>query len=67
MQKIFGLCKELEVTLTTAGATFPYYKDPKDQNIRIAPTYPTLKELTKTLDLFCLSVKIASLEKLMKN
>lgn len=65
-KRIFSLCEDLGVTLTTAGATFPYYKDPKNQNIRIAPTYPTLEELAKALDVFCLSVKIASLEKLMK-
>jgi len=51
--------------LTGAGATFPYGKDPKDSNIRIAPTFPTQEELEAAADLFVLCVKLVSVEKLL--
>ncbi len=61
-KRIFTLCKEAGVTLTKAGATFPYGVDPEDSNIRIAPTYPPLDELRQALELFCTCVKLAALE-----
>ena len=60
------LCREAGVTLTNAGATFPYGKDPKDTNIRIAPTYPELDELDKALDIFLVAYKVAACEALLK-
>lgn len=59
-------CREAGVTLTGAGATFPYGKDPKDSNIRIAPTYPAPDELAQATDLFVLCVKLVSVEKLLE-
>ncbi len=64
---IVGKCKEAGVIMTKAGATFPYGKDPKDSNIRIAPTYPTLEELKEAAQLFTLCVKLVSVEKLLES
>lgn len=62
---IVAKCKEAGVVLTDAGATFPYGKDPKDSNIRIAPTFPNSEELAAATDLFVLCVKLVSVEKLL--
>lgn len=59
-------CKEAGVVLTNAGATFPYGKDPKDSNIRIAPSYPTPEEMAQAANLFVLCVKLVSVEKLLE-
>lgn len=58
-------CKEAGVTLTEAGATFPYGKDPSDKNIRIAPSYPTPEEMAAATDLFVLCVKLVSVKKVL--
>lgn len=58
------LCKEAGVTLTGAGATYPYGKDPEDKNIRIAPTFPSRDELCKAVEILCLCVEISAVEKL---
>ncbi len=59
-------CKGAGVVLTGAGATFPYGKDPKDSNIRIAPSFPTPEEMAQAADLFVLCVKLVSVEKLLE-
>ena len=64
---IVAKCKEAGVKLTGAGATFPYGKDPKDSNIRIAPSFPTPEEMKQAADLFVLFVKLVSVEKLLEN
>jgi len=61
---VVRMASEAGVTLTGAGATYPYGKDPNDKNIRIAPTYPSLAELEKAMDILCLCVQLASIEKL---
>ena len=60
-------CKEAGAVLTGAGATYPYGKDPKDANIRIAPSYPSPDELKKAAELFTLCVKLVSVEKLLND
>lgn len=65
-KKIVEKCKEAGVVLTGAGATYPYKKDPKDSNIRLASSFPTPEELAMATDLFVLCVKIVSVEKLLK-
>ena len=64
-KRIVQLCSEAGVTLTGAGATFPYGIDPDDKNIRIAPTFPPVDELKKAMELFVICVKLASAEKLL--
>ncbi len=64
-KRTVALCKEAGVTLTGAGATFPYGKDPDDKNIRIAPTFPSRDELCKAVEILCLCVEIAAIEKIL--
>ncbi len=63
---IVARCKEAGVILTSAGATFPYGRDPRDSNIRIAPSFPTPEEMAMATDLFVLCVKLVSVEKLLE-
>ena len=63
-KRVAQLCKEAGVTLTPAGATFPYNDDPEDKNLRIAPSYPTVNEVEKAMGVVCLCVKLAAAEKL---
>ena len=62
---IVAKCKEAGAVLTGAGATYPYGNDPKDSNIRIAPSFPTPEEMAMTTDLFVLCVKLVSIEKIL--
>ena len=64
-KRIVQLCSEAGVTLTGAGATFPYGVDPDDKNIRLAPTYPPIEDLQKAMELFVICVKLVSAEKLL--
>ena len=65
-KEIVGMCKEAGVTLTGAGSAYPYKKDPKDSNIRIAPTFPTLENLIQAAGIFTLCVRLASVNKLIE-
>lgn len=62
-KRVYTLCKEAGLVLTNVGATFPYGVDPKDSNLRIAPTFPTNEDLQKACDVLCLCVKLAAVEK----
>ncbi len=63
---IVGMCKDLGVIMTGAGATYPYGKDPLDSNIRIAPSFPTPEEMEEAAKVFVLCVKLASVNKLLE-
>ena len=62
-RRVYGLCKDAGVTLTSVGATFPYGVDPHDENLRIAPTYPSDEDITLAMDILVLCVRIAAVEK----
>ena len=62
-KRVYELMKSAGVTMTAAGATFPNNTDPRDRNLRIAPTYPGNGELRQATDILCLCAKIAAAEK----
>lgn len=64
-KRTFELCKEAGLTLTAVGAPFPYKNDPRDRNLRIAPSYPDNAELEKACELLCTCVQYAVLEKMI--
>ncbi|MBQ9839168.1 MAG: aminotransferase class I/II-fold pyridoxal phosphate-dependent enzyme [Oscillospiraceae bacterium] len=64
-KRTLELCKQAGVTMTAAGATFPYGLDPNDSNIRIAPSLPPLEELEKAMEVFCTCLKLSALEKML--
>ena len=66
-KRALQLVKEAGVTMTPAGATYPYGQDPFDSNIRIAPTLPPVEELNAALEVLCLCLRLAALEQLLKN
>ena len=66
-KSIVAKCKEAGVTMTGAGAPFPYKKDPKDNTIRIAPTFPSLEELTKAAEVFVVCVRLSSVNKVLES
>ena len=65
-KRVYELCKDGGVTLTPCGATYPYGNDPRDENIRIAPTFPSIEELTDATELLVICVRLASVEKLLE-
>ena len=64
-KRIGELCKDAGLVLTTVGATYPYGKDPADRNIRIAPSFPTVEDLGKAMEVFCLCAKLVAVEALI--
>ncbi len=64
--RVCQLSKECGVVLTPAGSSFPYKKDPRDTNLRLAPTFPPVEQLREAMEVLCVCIKIASLEKLIK-
>jgi len=64
-RRVLELCAQAGVEMTSAGATYPYGKDPSDSNIRIAPSLPPVQELEQAMEVFCTCLKLAALEKLL--
>lgn len=66
-KQVVNMAEQAGVKLTQAGATYPYGHDPRDRNIRIAPTYPSLPELEQAIDVLCLCVRMASINKILSD
>jgi DNA-binding transcriptional MocR family regulator len=64
-QRVVARARAIGVTLTPAGATFPYGVDPNDSNIRIAPTFPRLADVEAATDVFVLCVELESIEQIL--
>ncbi|MCQ2792289.1 MAG: aminotransferase [Bacilli bacterium] len=64
--RVHALCKEMGVSLTPAGAAYPYHKDPKDSHLRIAPSFPTVNEIKDATKILALAIKIATIEQKLK-
>ena len=62
--EVVEMAQQVGLTLTPAGATFPYAKDPDNRNVRIAPTFAGLDELRTAMQILTLCVKLASVNKL---
>ena len=60
--RIVELCKEAGVLLTPAGATHPYGKDPKNNTLRIAPTFINESDLKVAMEVFVAAAQIAHAE-----
>ena len=64
-KRVWELCRDAGITMTEAGATYPYGKDPDDANLRIAPSLPPVAELEQAMEVLCVCLKLAALEKLL--
>ncbi|MDD6275111.1 MAG: aminotransferase class I/II-fold pyridoxal phosphate-dependent enzyme [Clostridiaceae bacterium] len=64
-QKTYELCRELGVNLTPSGATYPHGNDPRDRNLRIAPTFPAVEELKAAMEVLCICARLVYVKKLL--
>lgn len=64
-KRVAQLCADVGMVLTPAGATYPYGLDPKDENLRIAPSFPSVEEIGRAAEVLCLAVRYAALEQLL--
>lgn len=64
-RRVIELGKHAGITVVPPGATFPYGKDPNDRNIRIAPSFPSLDEVSKAAEGLALATLVAASEALL--
>jgi DNA-binding transcriptional MocR family regulator len=62
--RVVQLAKEAGIALTPAGASFPHGNDPRDRNIRLAPTFPPLEQVTQAMLAVTTCVRLAAAERL---
>jgi aspartate/methionine/tyrosine aminotransferase len=61
-KKVIKMASDAGVKLTPAGAAFPYQSDPFDQNIRIAPSFPSMADIRPAMELVAICIQLASIE-----
>jgi DNA-binding transcriptional MocR family regulator len=61
-RRVVQMAAEAGVKLTPAGSTYPYQKDPRDRNIRIAPSFPPVADIRSAMEVLAVCVELASLE-----
>ena len=59
-KRVIALCEEAGVLITPAGSTYPHFEDPKDSNIRLAPTFLDIDNLKEAMEVFTTALQIAS-------
>ena len=64
--KVVKMCADCGVKFTPAGSTYPHGIDPEDRNIRLAPSFATVEEITKAITILSLCTKIVTIEKMLK-
>ena len=64
-KRVWSLCNQAGVVLTTAGAAYPYSHNPNDDHLRLAPSLPPVEDLEKAMEVLCICIKLATLEKLL--
>ncbi len=64
--KVVSMCKELGVAFTPAGATYPYKNDPDNSNIRLAPSFPTVEDINKAVEVFAVCAKLTAIDKILE-
>lgn len=62
---VVDMATKAGVVFTAAGATYPYGHDPRDRNIRIAPTFPPMHELEQAVQILCLCIRIVSIRQML--
>ncbi|WP_370518379.1 aminotransferase class I/II-fold pyridoxal phosphate-dependent enzyme [Nostocoides sp. HKS02] len=60
--RVVALAKAAGIALTPAGASFPHGEDPRDRNIRLAPTFPPLDQVTEAMEGVATCVLLAAAE-----
>jgi len=65
-QKVITMASDLGVKLTPAGSTFPYRNDPDDNNIRIAPSFPTVGEVVQGTEVLCVCLEVVTIDMLLQ-
>ena len=63
---VVQMCAQYGVKFTPAGATYPHGYDPEDQNIRLAPSFAAVEEITEAIRVLCLCTKLVSIKMIMK-
>ena len=66
-ESVVAMAAKAGVKLTPAGATYPYNKDPRNRNIRIAPSFPLLEDVVSAMELAAICIQLTSIDGFVKS